>query len=83
MLTRSPSSVRSIRARWLVAISMCVVLVGTCALYFRALDSVPVVVAVDEARFALHGHAIATRGGGALAEPPQRPFDRLGPQGSA
>lgn len=41
---------------------MCAVLVGTCALYFRALDSVPVVVAVDEARFALHGHSIATRG---------------------
>ena len=41
---------------------MCVVLAGTCALYFRALDSLPVVVAVDEARFALHGHSIATRG---------------------
>ena len=41
---------------------MCAVLVGTCALYFRALDSVPVVVAVDEARFALHAHSIVTRG---------------------
>src|SRR5262245_62629563 len=41
---------------------MCVVLAGTCALYFRALDSLPVVVAVDEARFALHGDSIATRG---------------------
>jgi len=38
---------------------MCVVLAGTCALYSRALGSVPVVVAVDEARFALHGHSIA------------------------
>ena len=50
------------RVRWLVPIAMCAVLAGTCALYFHALDSVPLVVAVDEARFALHGHAIATRG---------------------
>jgi 4-amino-4-deoxy-L-arabinose transferase-like glycosyltransferase len=41
---------------------MCAVLVGACALYFRALDSAPVVVAVDEARFALHAHSIVTRG---------------------
>jgi len=45
-----------------ISLAMCMVLAGTCALYFRALDSVPVVVAVDEARFALHGHSIATRG---------------------
>ena len=50
------------RARWLVPIAMCAVLVGTCALYFRALDSVPVMVAVDEARFALHAHSIVTHG---------------------
>src|SRR5262245_1408694 len=41
---------------------MCAVLVGTCALYFFALDSVPVVVSVDEARFALHAHSIVTQG---------------------
>jgi 4-amino-4-deoxy-L-arabinose transferase-like glycosyltransferase len=41
---------------------MCAVLAGTCVLYFRALDSVPVVVTVDEARFALHAHSIVTHG---------------------
>jgi hypothetical protein len=41
---------------------MCVVLAGTGALYFRALDSVPVEVAVDEARFALHARSIVTHG---------------------
>jgi 4-amino-4-deoxy-L-arabinose transferase-like glycosyltransferase len=41
---------------------MCAVLVITCAIYFRALDTVPVVVAVDEARFALHAHSIVTHG---------------------
>ena len=41
---------------------MVAVLAGTAAWYFRALDSVPVVVAVDEARFALHAHSLVTRG---------------------
>ena len=41
---------------------MCVVLVGACVLYFRALDSLPIVVAVDEARFGLHAQSIITRG---------------------
>ena len=50
------------RARWLVPIAACAVLAGTCALYFRALDSVPVVVAVDEARFGLHAHSLVTHG---------------------
>src|SRR4029450_3823370 len=62
LLAGSPHGVRSSRARWLVPIAMFAVLVGTCVLYFRALDSVPVVVAVDEARFALHAHSIATHG---------------------
>src|SRR5262249_6811953 len=44
------------------AYAMGALLVGACVLYFRSLDSLPVVVAVDEARFALHGHSIATRG---------------------
>src|SRR5438552_11378079 len=50
--TRTALAVRSSRARWLLPFAMCAVLVGTCALYFRALDSVPAVVSVDEARFA-------------------------------
>ena len=41
---------------------MCAVLAGSCVLYFRALDSVPVVVAVDEARFALHARSLVERG---------------------
>ena len=49
-------------ARWLLPIAMGAVLAGTCALYFHALDSVPMVVAVDEARFGLHGDSIVTRG---------------------
>src|SRR6476659_9302660 len=52
----------AVRARWPVAIAMGAVLAGTGALYFHALDSVPMVVAVDEARFGLHGHSIVTRG---------------------
>src|SRR5262249_31219012 len=58
----SGHAVRSSRARWLVPIAMCAVVAGTCVLYFRALGSVPAVVAVDEARFGLHAHAIVTRG---------------------
>jgi 4-amino-4-deoxy-L-arabinose transferase-like glycosyltransferase len=56
-----PSSLAD-RVRWLVPIAMGAVLAATCALYFHALDTVPVVVAVDEARFGLHGDSIATRG---------------------
>lgn len=41
---------------------MCAVVAATGAIYFHALDSVPVVVAVDEARFGLHAHSIVTRG---------------------
>src|SRR5262249_126756 len=54
------SAIRSSSARWLLPIAMGAVLAGTCVLYFRVLDSVPVVVAVDEARFALHAHSLAT-----------------------
>jgi 4-amino-4-deoxy-L-arabinose transferase-like glycosyltransferase len=38
------------------------VLVGSCALYFRGLDTAPAVVAVDEARFGLHAHSIVMHG---------------------
>ena len=62
VLTGRGHAGRSSRARWLVPIAMFAVLVGTCVLYFRALDSAPVVVAVDEARFALHAHSIVKDG---------------------
>src|SRR5258705_5426683 len=62
VLTGSAHAVRLSRARWLVPIAMCAVFVGTCVLYFHALDSAPVVVAVDEARFALHAQSIVTHG---------------------
>jgi 4-amino-4-deoxy-L-arabinose transferase-like glycosyltransferase len=58
----SRSGARSHRDRWPIPVTICAVLVGTCALYFHALKSVPVVVAVDEARFALHAHSLVTRG---------------------
>ena len=60
LLTGRGRALGSRHARWLAPIAMFAVLVGTCVLYLRALDSAPMVVAVDEARFALHAHSLVT-----------------------
>lgn len=56
------SSESAPRVRWLVPVAMGALLAAACFLYFRRLDTVPVVVAVDEARFALHGDSLVKRG---------------------
>lgn len=62
MPDRTADAVRPNRARRFVPLAMCAVVACACAVYFHALDSVPAVVAVDEARFALQAHSIVTRG---------------------
>jgi 4-amino-4-deoxy-L-arabinose transferase-like glycosyltransferase len=48
--------------RWVIPVAMCAVVIATCAIYLHSLDSVPLVVTVDEARFALHANALVTTG---------------------
>ena len=56
------SAFRGVRARLLAPVAFVALLGGTWVVYFHGLDTTPVVVAVDEARFALHARSIVMYG---------------------